>query len=135
GQTFDPRMPGGPGPSNEFHINSVHADATGIYVSGRRLPALARLTREGISVAAPLPMGSHNARPFRGGVMFNDTESDSLVWLTKDERVVIPVPRYADADLTHTDVDDSGLARQAFARGLCPVSGNLVAAGSSPTTV
>lgn len=135
GQTFDPRRPGGPAASNEFHINSVHVDDTGIYVSGRRLPGLARLTQEGISLAATLPLGTHNARPFRGGVIYNDTDSDRLVWLAKGQRVAIPVPRYAEAALTHTSVDESGLARQAFARGLCLLSDTLIAAGSSPTTV
>ena len=27
-----------------------------------------------------LPRGTHNARPFRGGVLFNDTDSDTVVW-------------------------------------------------------
>lgn len=139
-KTFDPRGQGGPVASNEFHINSVHADDTGIYVSGRRLPALARLLRSGISIAAPLPMGTHNARPFNGGVIFNDTESDSLKWMGqngegKRNQLSIPVPCYPEADLTHTDFDESGLARQAFARGLCVLTNTLVAAGSSPTTV
>jgi hypothetical protein len=134
-QTFDPRKGGGPPPSNEFHINSVHADDTGIYLAGRRLPGLARLTQAGIAIAAQLPLGTHNARPFRGGVVFNDTDSDNLVWMGREGRVSVSVPRYRDADLSHIGFDETGLARQAFARGLCPLSDNLVAAGSSPTTI
>ena len=110
-QTFDPRGQGGPAASNDFHINSVHADDTGIYVSGRRLPALARLLSSGISIVAPLPLGTHNARPFNGGVLFNDTDSDSLKWLgqngsSKSKQLSIPVPRYPEANLTHTGFDD-----------------------------
>jgi hypothetical protein len=135
GATFDPRRDGGPPLGNEFHINNVHVTEDGIHLGGRRLPGLVRLTQAGIAVVAPLPPGTHNARPFRGGVMFNDTESDSLVWMTRDQRVSIPVPRYPEADLTNTDFDESGLARQAFGRGLCVLSETLVAAGSSPTTV
>ena len=48
---------------------------------------------------------------------------------------VFRVPRYEDAVLTHTDFDDSRIARQAFGRGLCVVSDGLVAAGSSPSTI
>lgn len=134
-QTFDPRGPNGPAASNAFHINSVHADDASIYASGRRLPALVALGRSGIAALAPLPAGTHNARPFNGGVLFNDTESDSVTLLGQGRRIDIPVPRYADADLTHTDFDETGLARQAFGRGLCVLSDTLIAAGSSPTTV
>jgi hypothetical protein len=133
--TFDPRREDGPAPSNEFHVNSVYVADDGIYLSGRRLPGLVRIARSGITVVAPLPPGTHNAQPFQGGVIFNDTESDSLVWMTKHRRVKIPVPRYPEADLTNTGFDESGLARQAFGRGLCVLSETLVAAGSSPTTV
>jgi hypothetical protein len=133
--TFDPRREGGPTPANDFHVNSVCVTDHGIYLSGRRLPGLVRLTRSGIAIVAPLPLGTHNAQPFRGGVIFNNTESDSLVWMTKERRTDIPVPRYSEADLTNTDFDDSGLARQSFGRGLCVLSETLVAAGSSPTTV
>jgi hypothetical protein len=133
--TFDPRREGSPAPVNEFHINNVCATDHGIYLGGRRLPGLVRINRAGIAIVAPLPLGAHNAQPFRGGVIFNDTESDSLVWMTRDQRVSIPVPRYPEGDLTNTDFDESGLARQAFGRGLCVLSETLVAAGSSPTTV
>jgi hypothetical protein len=133
--TFDPRREGGPAPANEFHINNVCSTDQGIYLSGRRLPGLVQLSRSGIAIVAPLPLGTHNAQPFRGGVIFNDTESDSLVWMTKERRVSIPVPRYPERDLANTDFDESGLARQAFGRGLCVLSETLVAAGSSPTTV
>jgi hypothetical protein len=134
-ETFNPQTAKPPASSNEFHVNSVHADDTGIYAGGRRLPGLVQLTQAGIALVAPLPLGAHNARPFRGGVLFNDTESDCLTWITREKRVAIPVPRFEEAYLTHTDFDESGLARQAFARGLCSLSETLVAVGSSPTTV
>lgn len=134
-ETFDPRTAKPPEPSNEFHVNSVYADIGGIYACGRRLPGLVRISQAGIAIVAPLPLGTHNARPFRGGVIFNDTENDCLTWITREKRVASPVPRFEPAYLTHTDFDESGLARQAFGRGLCILSDTLVAAGSSPTTV
>ena len=45
------------------------------------------------------------------------------------------MPTYPPEQLTHTDLDDSRIARQGFGRGLCPVSGSVVAAGSSPSTI
>ena len=132
--TFDPRE-NGPKPANEFHVNSVHANDAGIYICGRRVPGLVQVTQAGIGVVAPLPLGTHNAQPFRGGVLFNDTDSDSVKWVGHGRQVSIPVPRYEETALTNTDFDESGLARQAFGRGLCPLSNTLVAGGSSPTTV
>lgn len=134
-RAFDPRKPDGPPPANVFHINNVHADDTGLYIAGRKMPALVQVTESSISIAMGIPRGTHNAQPFRGGALFNDTDSDAVVWLTREERVTSPVPRYDPKALLCTDFDESGLARQAFGRGLCPLSDTLIAAGSSPTTV
>lgn len=132
---FDPNKPDAHDPSNVLHINNVHVDDTGVYVSGRKMPALVQLTQTAIGMVAGLPRGTHNARPFRGGVLFNDTDSDSVVWQGPQGRVAVRVPAYDPRSLTHMDVDASGIARQGFGRGLCVISDTLVAAGSSPTTV
>ncbi len=134
-RAFDPRKLDGPPPANVFHINNVHVDDTGVYASGRKMPALVQITETSISIAMGVPRGTHNTRPFRGGVLFNDTDNDAVTWLTRDERVTSPVPRYDPKALLCADLDESGATRQAFGRGLCPLSDTLIAAGSSPTTV
>lgn len=132
---FDPGAAAGPAPVNHLHINNVHGDDQGVYVSGRNLPALLRITRTSVGPVAVLPRGTHNARPFRGGVLYNDTDSDAVVWASVNRRVAVPTPRY-DADaLKRTGEDEFAIARQGFGRGLCVLSDTLVAAGSSPTTV
>ena len=45
------------------------------------------------------------------------------------------VPRYDPEQLQNRDLDQSRIARQGFARGLCVLSGSIVAGGSSPSTV
>ena len=45
------------------------------------------------------------------------------------------MPRYAADLLLNTSLDQSNIARQGFARGLCVISDTLVAGGSSPSTV
>lgn len=132
---FDPNTPNAVAPSNILHINNVWVDDNGVYVSGRRMPALVQVTQTQIAMVAGLPRGTHNARPFRGGVLYNDTDSDSVVWSGPERRVAIRTPRYDPKLLTHMDADASGLARQGFGRGLCVISDTLVAAGSSPTTI
>ncbi|MEQ1753822.1 MAG: hypothetical protein ABL973_06785 [Micropepsaceae bacterium] len=134
-RVFDPDQPGGPTAGIGFHFNNVHVDQRGIFISGRKLTALVRLNATGIAPVAQLPLGTHNARPFRDGVLFNNTESDSVTFISPAARVSIPVPRYPEGELKNANLDESNLARQAFGRGLCPISDTLIAGGSSPTTV
>jgi hypothetical protein len=71
----------------------------------------------------------HNARPYRDGLLFNDTASDCV--------------RYVHADghnqtfkiVTYDEIDDTNVARQGFGRGLCPAGERFVAGGSSPSTI
>jgi hypothetical protein len=45
------------------------------------------------------------------------------------------VPRYPEADLLNKGLDQTSVARQGFARGLCVISPSVVAGGSSPSTI
>lgn len=134
-RVFDPKAEDGPAPGITFHINNVHVDPSGIHFSGRRLNALVRLNSKGLTAIARLPQGTHNARPFRDGVLFNNTEADTLDYVTPLRQIAIPVPRHDSASLSNTQMDETGLARQAFGRGLCILDETHVAAGSSPTTI
>jgi hypothetical protein len=134
-RVFDPQVEGGPDAGITFHINNIHVDPSGIHFSGRRLNALVRLNSKGLKAIARLPQGTHNARPFRDGVLFNNTEADTLDYVTPLRHISIPVPRYDSASLSSTQMDETGLARQAFGRGLCILDETHVAAGSSPTTI
>jgi hypothetical protein len=132
---FDPGAVEGPPPSNELHLNSVQATPSGLYVSGMRTNGLLRYSGKRIEKVAPLPPGCHNAQPYRDGVLFNDTSSDLVRFASRDKQRSFHVPRYDPALLTHTDLDDSRIARQAFGRGLCDMGNGVVAAGSSPSTI
>ena len=91
-----------------------------------------------IRMAVELPAGTHNARPFRDGVLINDTEADALRYAGRgegEEDRAMRVPAYPPEELTHAGEDTSGLARPGFARGLCVLSERVVAGGSSPSTV
>ena len=128
----------GPAPQNALHLNSVYGDATGIYTSGMKSRSMLCICGDAIVMTVDLPPGTHNARPFRGGVLFNDTNADMLRYCGHDDGGhdrAMAVPAYDARALRHTDLDDGRIARQGFARGLCVLSETLVAGGSSPSTV
>lgn len=136
GQPFDPAFQQGPAPSNLLHLNNVFCTRGGMYVSGLRTGGMLLFNGRELRRTVSLPVGAHNARPFRDGVLFNDTESDVVRFASRSgEERVFAVPRYPDERLTHVDPQDSRIARQAFGRGLCAISENVIAAGSSPSTI
>jgi hypothetical protein len=137
GFAFDPQSESGPRPVNDLHINMVYMDTTGIYVSGLRTNALLHINdRMEVSAVCNLPGGTHNARPWKGGVIFNDTASDCVRYVGRDgAEKAYQIHSYDEADIVFAGVDDSKVARQAFGRGLCPIDDRFIAAGSSPSTI
>ena len=134
---YDPMGDQGPLPLNKLHFNSVYGSAEGLYLCGLNTGGLLQFSGEHIRMAVELPPGTHNARPFRDGVLFNDTQAGTLRYSGRDDREdrVMKVPTYDINTLSFRDADASGIARQGFARGLCLMTDTVVAGGSSPSTV
>lgn len=138
GTRYDPGTENGPMMLNKLHINNIFCNEHGMYIGGLRTGGMLHFNGRAIHMSAELPPGSHNARPFRDGVLFNDSETEALRYAGRgegEEDRAMHVPTYPPEKLTHTGVDTSRLARQGFARGLCVLSDSVVAGGSSPSTV
>jgi hypothetical protein len=138
GLAFDPRKDDGPLMLNKLHLNSVHCTRGGMYLTGLKTGGMLLFNGREVQMAVELPPGTHNAQPFRDGVLFNDTEADVLRYAGRGdgrEDRAMRVPTYPAEALQNADADQSGLARQGFARGLAVLSESLVAGGSSPSTV
>jgi hypothetical protein len=137
GHTFDPLSDTGPAAVNDFHINMVHVEDSGIYLSGLRTEALLFLDRHWqVSEVCSLPPGTHNARPWRAGVVFNDTVADCVrVVPRKGKQLAFKIARYDESQIHFAGVDDTKIARQAFGRGLCTVGDRYIIGGSSPSTI
>jgi hypothetical protein len=138
GEIFDPRGQDGPLMLNKLHINNVHCTQGGLYLCGLKTGGMLLFNGKRVQMSAELPAGSHNAQPFRDGVLFNDTEANSVRYAGRGEGRedrVLPVPVYDPGNLQNVGMDESQIARQGFARGLCVVSDTVVAGGSSPSTV
>ncbi len=134
---YNPNSDDGPLAMNKLHINNIFCEKGGMYISGLRTNGLLLYNGKRIGMSTTLPTGTHNARPFREGILFNDSQSDKLRYATRtgDDDCAFNVPQYSKADLLNTEMGDSRLARQGFGRGLCAISDTLIAAGSSPSTI
>jgi len=137
GRAFDPRKDDGPLMLNKLHLNAVHCTPGGMYLAGLKSGGMLLFNGREIQMAVELPPGSHNARPFRDGVLFNDSEADSLRYAGRDgsEDRSFKVPAYPADALLNSGLDTSKVARPGFARGLAALSDSLVAGGSSPSTI
>ena len=138
GIAFDPRKEDGPLMLNKLHVNSVHCTKGGMYLTGLKTGGMLLFNGREVQMAVELPPGTHNARPFRDGVLFNDTEADALRYAGRGdgrEDRAMRVPTYPADSLLNREMDQSGVARQGFARGLAVLSDSRVAGGSSPATV
>ena len=135
---FDPMSDDGPMMLNKLHINNVYCASGGMYISGLRTGGMLHFNGKDINMAVELPSESHNAQPFRDGVLFNDSEADVLRYTGRgdgSEDRAMAVPRYDSSDLQHQDWADMSIARAGFARGLCVLSDRVIAGGSSPSTI
>lgn len=133
---FDPLGDRGPAAGDTLHVNSVIAREGALFCSGTGLGSLLRVTAQGCRRHARIPARSHNARPYRGGVLLQDTARDRVLHVDLDgtELESWPLPRYAEEDLEHRGLP-ADHARQAFGRGLCLAPDGCIVAGSSPSTI
>jgi len=137
GKAFDPGSEDGPLMLNKMHINSVVANMNGMYIAGLRTGGMLHFNGKQVSMSATLPTGTHNAQPYREGVLFNDTEANTVRFSSPDPEQyrAFRVPAFPADQLTGMGQDTSKLARPSFGRGLCVVKDGLIAAGSSPSTI
>jgi len=137
GHTFDPRKKTGPAAVNDFHINMVHVNDKGIFFSGLKTGALLHLNHNfQVSEVCNLPSGTHNARPWKNGIGFNDTANDCVRFVSRDgTEKAFKIITYNESDIQFSGIDDSKTARQGFGRGLTVYKDRFVIGGSSPSTV
>ena len=89
-----------------------------------------------VSEICSQPAGAHNARPYREGLLFNDTNNDCVRYVGRDgNNIAFKIATNDEGDIEFMGIDDSRVARQSFGRGLCPVGDRFVAGGSSPSPI
>tara|TARA_B100000686_G_C16780782_1_gene971710 strand:- start:1910 stop:2845 length:936 start_codon:yes stop_codon:yes gene_type:complete len=137
GGLFDPRKSIGPRPVNDFHINMVDVNEDGIFLSGLKTAGLLHIGADNkVSKVCELPLGTHNPKFWKNGIIFNDTASDCLRYVPREgEEIAFKIITYKESDIEFAGIDDSKIARQGFARGLCTIDDRFAVVGSSPSTI
>ena len=133
---FDPNRAGGPSAGDSSHVNNVWVHDGAIFASGTKLPALYRIGEDRLERYARTAYGTHNARPFRDGALFNHTRTDRIVYTRKDGEIAasVPLPTYPPEQLEHADLPED-LARPTFGRGLTALPDGRIVGGCSPATI
>lgn len=132
GSSYDPMGDDGPLQINKLHLNNVHANDDGMYISGLTSGGMLHFNGEAVYMSATLPEGTHNAQPFRDGVLFIDTKANAVRYASRtgEEDRALKLPA-----VTPADSGGNGESVPGFGRGLCLINDRVVAAGSSPSTV
>jgi hypothetical protein len=133
---FDPTSKDGPIMIPKLDLRDVYCDASGMYITSES--GLIRFAGKSVNIAVELPPGSHNARPYRDGVLFNDSAASKLRYAGRgegEEDRSIPIPRPDEIKIQNRDWCRDPLAVSGFPRGLCRISDTVVAAGSSPSAI
>ena len=136
-QPYSPNKSDGPLPMSKLEINTVHCETGGMYISGAETKALMMYNGKRLGVSTTLPQGAQNARPWRDGIVFIDSQKNVLRYASRtgEGDCALGLPKYPTSQLLNIEAEESGIARQSFGRGLCTLDDKLVAAGSSPGTV
>lgn len=136
-RSFDPQRGGGPRLRDSIHLNSVWSHEGSLLVSGTELRHVLEVRDEGPpAIFARVPKGTHNAQPFRKGVVANHTARNQIAYMSRNGRLwrCFPIKTYEEAELTHSSLPEDH-ARQGFGRGLCTWKGQFLIGGSSPATI
>jgi len=135
GTPFDPNSTQGPSRGDDLGLNSLWCDPRGMFISGSRSSGLMIFDAQRIDRLVTLPHGVQNARPWRDGVLFNDTEANVARFMTPTSNQVFQVPEYPNSALSSDYDPEDKNSRQGFARGLCVLDNSVFAVGSSPATI
>lgn len=121
---FDPSGADGPIMLNKLSLNSIYCSRHGMYISGEQTGGMLHFNGKAVRMAVELPAGIHNARPFRDGVLFNDSHAGALRYTGRGEG-------HEDRAMKSPLQDKPG----ALVQGLCVMSDQLVAGGHAPATI
>jgi|SRR6056297_68732 len=132
---YDPTKNRGPKFNDQLHFNSVYVENDIIYCASRRDNKLFKIKNDELFIYGKIPYLTHNAIPYRNGILFNDTAKNKISYINLKNEIIncFPIIFYDENKLKNSDIPND-YARQAFVRGLC-YKDNYIIVGSSPATI
>lgn len=121
------------------HINSIYATENAWFLSGLGNDKLWKVDDKYMRVFCRIEKETHNARPYKDGVIYINTLERQVVYrpkLYKRRTYNVEIPRYDEDEMVNTDLPER-TAQEGWGRGLCVVDkkNDILAGGSSPATV
>ena len=107
---------------NVWHLNSVGFHG-GIYFSGLRTTRIYCSRENGFGFISPLPRGTHNTRLTRHGLVYCDTNNETLFVFGKSYSLPRSILPYS-----------SSIAKSRFIRGIV-IDDDIIYVGSSPSQI
>jgi len=135
-KVFDPNAELGPAFGDTLHINNVFCLEGRIFISGTNFGYIFTVKENRVGIFAIIPRKTHNAKPFKNGVLLNNTNADSIQYRNRYGKIIstFEIVHFSESELLMGSVPKDH-ARQGFARGLCFFGDDIIIGGSSPGTI
>lgn len=117
---------------DQFHLNNVFEYEKELYVSGLGYHSpqyLYKMEKGKLIPYMELPQGTHNARPFLDGVLYNNSKLGETIYQHKKEKLYFTTPIHKVFSELNTKQ-----ARKPWTRGLA-VHDDFVITGSAPASI
>ena len=133
---FDPNSDDGPPKGDTAHPSFPWWEDGSLYVAGGGLGHIYAIRDRRMRRFARIPFESHNAHPFRGGLLMNHSPTHRMMFTDMRGRIqkTWSVPLYDNDKLEFANVPRDH-AYQGFCRGIAEAGENLIIQGSSPATI
>ena len=86
-RAFDPHRSGDLPLGDSIHLNTVWTHEGALLSSGTQLRHVLAIVDSQVSTFARVPRGTHNARPFKDGILVNHTATNRIAFLSRRGRV------------------------------------------------
>jgi len=125
----------GPKLGDIVHLHNVFIEKNKIYFAGTKLNRLFYIEDRKIKIYGNIPFYTHNARPYKNGLLYNHTAFNGVEYIDKKGKSLkfFKIKEYPNERLLNLNIPKDHV-RKSFCRGLC-VYKKYIIVGLSPATI